>query len=113
MKLVSGYPSLYLRGKTYVYRAVIPADLRTAFDCKSERKVSLRTSDLSDARVRWAKEDAVYQKELRLARGKTGENLTTLLLPTRSQGWSIVRDWHWRMWKKEEELLRRVPQEKY
>lgn len=54
----------------YYYRKAIPADVREAFDGKTVRKVSLRTKDVSEARLRFPRESLRCEEAIAAARAQ-------------------------------------------
>ena len=71
----SDIPHLYVRGKAFVFRLVIPSHLRTLAG-KSEFKTSLRTKDFSLALKKYGEVEPYYQSQLEKLR--SGESLATL-----------------------------------
>lgn len=51
LAMVSVSPYLYRRGKTYYFVIKIPSDIKTHFDNKNHIVKSLKTKDISDARI--------------------------------------------------------------
>lgn len=111
MQKVPNHDRLYKRGNTYQYRYIIPADLRAFFGGKSEIKKSLRTDSLQVAKVRWAREYDLTDKEIADARAKLGEPTEAERLPTSNEAWAMVRDWHSERLEREKVTLGSAPRE--
>ncbi|WP_295693391.1 DUF6538 domain-containing protein [uncultured Maricaulis sp.] len=94
MQKVPHHERLYKRGNTYQYRFLVPAELRAYFGGKSEIKKSLKTDSLKEAKVRWARECAQTDREIADARHKLETSSNSHRTPTKSEAWTMVRDWH-------------------
>ncbi len=64
MKAVKGHRYLYRRGDMLIYRRSVPVFAQAAFDNRAEVQVSLRTSDLAEARHLLPRENAKFEKTI-------------------------------------------------
>jgi len=70
VKAVSGHRYLYRRGNQLVFRRGVPLSARDAFGGRAEVHVSLRTSNVAEARYAVAREMARFEKTLATLLGK-------------------------------------------
>ena len=70
MKAVNGHRYLYRRGNQLVFRRGVPIAAREAFGGRAEVHVSLRTSNVAEARYAVAREMARFDKTLATSLGK-------------------------------------------
>ena len=64
MKAVKGHRYLYRRGDKLIYRRSVPMFAQAAFDNRAEVQVSLRTSDVAEARHLLPRENAKFEKTI-------------------------------------------------
>ena len=89
MQKVPHHERLYKRGNTYQYRFLIPVELRAYFGGKSEIKKSLKTDSLKEAKVRWAAECEITDREIADARHKLAGRGDSHRMPTQSEAWAM------------------------
>jgi integrase len=64
VKAVKGHRYLYRRGDKLIFRRSVPAFAQAAFDNRAEVQVSLRTSDVAEARHLLPRENAKFEKAI-------------------------------------------------
>ena len=64
MKAVKGHRYLYRRGDKLIYRRSVPMFAQAAFDNRAEVQVSLRTSEVAEARHLLPRENAKFEKTI-------------------------------------------------